>query len=129
MRGGKSQPPPAHEFRTAIEETIADETRRTELLALSDQMIEVDEQLAETVLGARETLDQLIDDYESERARFEEFFAEYESQRAELTGRALDIHVAMKNLMTDEEWSSLRKTAQKVTTAIINQSLAAGAGG
>ena len=78
----------------------------------------------EAVLVARETLDQLVADHGSERARFEKFFAGYESQRAELTGRALDIHVAMKGLATDEEWNSLRKTAQKVTTAILNQRLA-----
>ena len=78
----------------------------------------------EVVRDARDTLDQLVADYESKRARFEEFFAEYESQRAELIGRALDIQVAMKDLTTDEEWNSLGKTAQKVTNAILNQRLA-----
>lgn len=124
MGRGKPQTPPPQQLRTAIEETIVDETRRAELLALSEQMIEVDEQLGEVVRDARDTLDQLVADYESKRARFEEFFAEYESQRAELIGRALDIQVAMKDLTTDEEWNSLGKTAQKVTNAILNQRLA-----
>ena len=39
------------------------------------------------------------------------------------------MHVAMKDLATDEEWASLDKAAQRMTKAVLSQDLAAAGGG
>jgi hypothetical protein len=59
---------------------------------------------------------------------FDEFFADYETRRADLGERVLKLHVALKELATDEEWRLLEKETRRMTTALLSQDLA-GSGG
>ena len=115
---------PAEELRAAIQETVADEERQARLLALTDEWAELVDKLAESLLEARKDLDELVADYGSSREEFDAFFVDYELRRAELGERVIELHVAMKELATDEEWRSLEKTAQRMTTALLSQDLA-----
>jgi len=120
----KAPTDPAEELRSAIQETVADEERRAELLALTDEWSELVDKLAESLVEARTTLDQFVSDYDSEREDFDEFFADYETRRADLAERVITLHVAMKEIATDEEWRSLEKETQRMTTALLSQDLA-----
>ena len=124
----KAPTDPAEDLRTAIQETVPDEERRAELLALTDEWAELVDKLAESLVEARGTLDQLVSDYDSEREDFDEFFADYETRRTDLGERVVKLHVAMRELATDEEWRSLEKETQRMTTALLSQDLA-GSGG
>ena len=128
MRGGKSASSPAEDLRTAIEKEVFDEGRRKELLALADQFVELLEQRVQELQGGRQTLEGIISDYGASRESFDNFFDAYETRRRETGERALEIHSGMKELTTAEEWSSLEKTAQKVTTAMLEQTLRAARG-
>ena len=123
MRGGKSVLSPAENFRTAIEDTVSDDGRRQELLALADQYIELLDQRFQELQGGRQTLERIISDYEASRESFDKFFDDYETRREETGERALEINSAMRELTTDDEWSSLEKTARKVTTTLLQQTL------
>ena len=119
---------PAEDLRTAIQGAVAVEERRAELLALSDEWAGLVDKVAESLVEARRTLDQLVSDYDSEREDFDEFFADYETLRTELRERVIKLHVAMREFATDEEWRSLEKETQRMTTALLSQDLA-GSGG
>jgi hypothetical protein len=121
---GKKQVSPAEQLHAAIEETIVEQERRAEMLALSDQYLEILDQLVEELGAGRESLDRLVADYGSDRESFEAFFAEYADRRAELSERAIEIHLAMKEIASDEEWRSLEKAAQRVTTTMLSESVA-----
>jgi predicted nucleic acid-binding Zn-ribbon protein len=120
----KAPTDPAESLRAAIESTVPDEGRRTELLARTDQWAELIDSLAVALVEARETLEQLVADYDSRREDFDAFFADYESRRADLGERIIELHVAMKELTTDEEWRSLERETQQMTTALLRQDLA-----
>lgn len=115
---------PVDNLRAAIERTVADEDRKAEVLILADEWARLLEQESVTVREARRSLDQLVFDYHSERKDIEVFFAGFRSRRSELADRIIDIHMAMKDVTTNNEWNSLKKPAGKMTEAILTQGLA-----
>lgn len=115
---------PAEELRTAIEEAIIDQERRTEMLSLSDHHLEILDQLVAELKARRRTLEGLVADYSSDRESFQEFFTEYMAWRSELSKRALEVHLAMKEVASDEEWRSIEKAAMRLTTTMMSQTLA-----
>jgi len=125
----KTPTEPADDFRAAIEESVSDEQRKAELLALTDEWEQVLHQMADELIEGRKKIEGLVNDYGSEREDFERFFADYAKRRAETANRVVEMDVAMKDLATDEEWASLDKAAQRMTEAVLSQDLAAAGGG
>ena len=125
----KTPTEPADDLRATIEKSVSDEERRADLLALTDQWEQVLHQMADELIEGRNKIDGLVNDYGSEREDFEKFFADYAKRRTEIADRVVVMHVAMKDLATDEEWASLDKAAQRMTKAVLSQDLAAAGGG
>ena len=121
---GKQRVSVAEQLQVAIEESILDQQRRVQMLTLSDEYLQILDRLVEEVEAGRRSLDGLVADYGSDREQFETFFAEYLGRRKELSERAIEVHLAMKEIASDEEWRSLEKATQRVTTTMLSVSLA-----
>ena len=115
---------PAEQLHAAVEETMLDEDRRADMQALSDEYLGLLDQLVEELEAGRKTLDGLVADYGSDREQFDTFFAEYAEVRSKVADRAIEVHLAMKEIATAEEWGSLEKATQAVTTAMLSEGLA-----
>jgi len=125
----KTPAEPADDLRVAIEGSVSDEQRKKELLALTDEWEQVLHQMVDELIEGRKKLEGLVNDYGSEREKFDAFFADYAKRRARFADRVVEMHVAMRDLATDDEWASLDKAAQRMTKAILQQDLAAVGGG
>ena len=119
---GKKQISPAEELHTAIEETMLDPERRAKMETLGDEYLGLLDGLVEELGEAQTSLGSLIADYGSSRQDFETFFEQYSQGRVEFADRVIEIHLAMKEIASDEEWRSLEKATQRVTTTMLSAS-------
>jgi hypothetical protein len=121
-RAGK-EVSPAEQLRAAVDETILDQDRHAKMEALSSEYLDLLDRLVEEVEEGRSSLDRLVADYDSERDQFDAFFADYTEKRSLVADRMIEIHLAMKQIATPEEWAALEKATQSVTSAMLGQHL------
>ena len=103
----RTEPPPDQVLRTAIEENVQDETRRAELLTLSEQFSGILEELLAATNETSQELDQLLVDYHSDRKSFERTFEHYNQKRQTLGKRTIELHFEIKALATPAEWKAI----------------------
>lgn len=102
-----TEPTPDEALRAAIEENVQDETRRTELLALSERFSQILGELATATDETSQALDKLLVDYDSNRESFERTFEHYNQQRQALGKRTIALHFEIKALTTPAEWKAI----------------------
>lgn len=103
----QTEPPPDEALRAAIEENVQDETRRAELLALSERFSQILEDLLTATDETSQKLDKLLLDYDSDRESFERTFERYNQQRQALGQRTIALHFEIKALTTPAEWKAI----------------------
>ena len=103
----RTEPPPDEVLRAAIEENVQDETRRAELLTLSEQFSGILEELLAATNETSQELDQLLVDYHSDRKSFERTFEHYNQKRQTLGKRTIELHFEIKALATPAEWKAI----------------------
>jgi hypothetical protein len=103
----QTEPPPGEALRTAIEENVQDETRRAELLALSERFSQILEDLLTATDETSQKLDKLLLDYDSDRESFERTFERYNQERQALSKQTIVLHYEIKALTTPAEWKAI----------------------
>jgi hypothetical protein len=103
----RTEPPPDQVLRTAIEENVQDETRRAELLTLSERFSQILEDLLTATNETSRKLDKLLLDYDSDRESFEQTFERYNQERQALSQQTIVLHYEIKALATPAEWKAI----------------------
>ena len=116
----QTEPPPDEVLRAAIEENVLDETRRAELLTLSEQFSGILEELLAATNKTSQELDQLLVDYHSDRKSFERTFEHYNQKRQELSLRIIVLYYDVKVLTTPEEWETIEAVMIQLASTQMN---------
>ena len=103
----QTEPPPDEVLRAAIEENVQDETRRVELLTLSERFSQILEDLLTATNETSRKLDKLLLDYDSDRESFEQTFERYNQERQALSQQTIVLHYEIKALATPAEWNAI----------------------
>jgi hypothetical protein len=102
-----TEPPPDEALRATIEENVQDETRQTELLALSERFSQILRELVTATEETSQALDKLLVDYDSDRESFERTFERYNQKRQALGQRTIALHFEIKALTMPAEWKAI----------------------
>jgi hypothetical protein len=113
----RTEPPPDEALRSAIEENVQDETRRAELLVLSERFSQILEELVAATNATSQKLDKFLLDYDSDRAAFERTFERYNQKRQTLGKRTIALHFEIKALVTPAEWESIEAAMLKLASS------------
>jgi hypothetical protein len=103
----RTEPPADEALRAAIEENVQDETRRAELLVLSERFSQILEELVAATDETSQKLDKLLLDYDSGREAFDRTFERYNQKRQTLGKRTIALHFEIKALATPTEWTAI----------------------
>jgi hypothetical protein len=113
----QTEPPPDEALRAAIEENVPDETRRAELLALSERFSQILEDLLTATNETSRKLDKLLLDYDSDREAFEQTFERYNQERQALSKQTIVLHYEIKALTTPAEWKAIEAAMMQLASS------------
>jgi chlorite dismutase len=95
------------DLRSAIEETVSDDRRQRDVLAIVGSLEKDVDELRALLVRRRTELRELNADYDATRAEFLEFARQMESHIQISKRRALEKHQQLAAELTPEEWQSL----------------------
>ena len=98
------------DLRTAVTETVSDDDRQRDVLAIIDSLEKDIDELRALLVLRRTQLRELNADYYATREQFLEFASHMESHIQSGRRRALEQHLRLAVVMTEVEWDSLSKT-------------------
>lgn len=93
--------------RDAVEEVVADGQRRTRLLVLVDDLEGLLQAQSADLADLSARLRRINADPDATRSAFEAEVASYTERRRARRSRALDVHFAMMELTSAEEWDEI----------------------
>ena len=102
------------ELRKAVSSDVHDETRKSQMLAIVDQVEKLHLRFAQETTSFVGSYRKLNADYDAERPAFEHLFADYEAQRIAARDEAIDLHCQLAALATATEWREIEGAEQKL---------------
>ena len=111
------------DLRAAIEETITDEQRRTEVLTIVDSLENDIDELTALLVRRRTELRELNANYDATREDFDRFTSEMEARIRRNRQQALRTHNEIVSAVTAEEWATLEKAQTRAMGSIAETTL------
>ena len=102
------------DLRDAVTASVPDETRRTKLLDIVDQVEALQNHFSQETRDFVTSYRKLNVDYDAERPAFDQLFADYNTKRVNARTQALALHFRMASLASDGEWRAIAKAESKL---------------
>jgi hypothetical protein len=102
------------ELREAVASSVADERRRSDMLAILDQLDAVNRRFSAETAEFVESYRKLNAAYEAPRPAFDQLFSDYSRKRIKARNEALDLHFHLATLATGEEWHAIAKAEARL---------------
>jgi hypothetical protein len=106
------------DLRTAVTETVADEARQREVLAIVDLLENDVDELREILVRRRQALRALNADYDATREDFVEFTRQMEARIQAGRRRALERRQTLVAALTADEWDALGKAETRTMKSV-----------
>jgi hypothetical protein len=104
----------AQELREAVSTGVPEERRRSQMLAIVDQLEALHLRFNQETVDFIESYRKLNADYDSTRPAFERLFSDYTAKRVQARNEALDLHFKLASLATADEWDKFGKAETKL---------------
>ena len=106
------------DLRLAISETVTDDGRRADVLAVIDSLEKDVDELRNLLVRRRTELRKLNANYDATREDFLEFAQQMETRIQNGRRQALEKHLRLAASMTPEEWASIEKAQTRAMRSI-----------
>lgn len=106
------------DLRSVVAETVSDDGRQREVLAIIDTLENDISELRALLIRRRAELREINANYDATREEFLDFANQIETQIQDGRRRALEQHVKLAAAMTEEEWDSLSKAQTRAMRSI-----------
>lgn len=106
------------DLRSAVAETVADDDRQSDVLAIIDSLEKDVDDLRTLLVHRRAKLRDLNANYDATREQFIEFANQMESRIQSGRRQALEQHLRLAAAMTEEEWNSLSKAQTRAMKSV-----------
>jgi hypothetical protein len=99
----------SQKLRSAVSDNVSDEGRKSQMLAIVDQLEALNARFAQETADFVESYRTLNADYEATREVFEQLFSNYSAKRVQARDEALILHFQLAALATAHEWEAIGK--------------------
>ena len=106
------------DLRSAITETVTDEARQADVLAVVDSLEKDVDELRDLLVRRRTELRKLNANYDATREEFLEFANQMESRIQIGRRQALQQHLRLAAAMTADEWAAIEKVQTRAMRSI-----------
>ena len=106
------------DLRSVVAETVSDDGRQREVLAIIDTLEKDISELRALLIRRRAELRELNANYDATRKELLDFASQMDSQIQNGRRRALEQHVKLAAAMTEDEWDSLSKAQTRAMRSI-----------
>jgi len=106
------------DLRSAVAETVADDDRQSDVLAIIDSLEKDVDDLRTLLVHRRTELRELNANYDATRGQFVEFASQMESRIQSGRRQALEQHLRLAAATTEEEWNSLSKAQTRAMKSV-----------
>jgi uncharacterized protein YdcH (DUF465 family) len=108
------------EYQAEIRKIVKDSSRAEQLVAKTDELVQVSKGLSAQYVRGKARLDSLNVDYGSTRAQYAAVLSDLRGQRREAEGQLIALRQQMAALTTDEEWEQLKKIRLQMLDASLS---------
>ena len=106
-------------LRESVSDTVRDQGRKDQLLALISQMDAVEKEFNGDVAAFVASFRRLNAGYDTPRAAFDDLFKTYDAQRIAARDRFVAVHFQMTALATPDEWGKIGKVEKKIYNELL----------